>query len=46
MRTVALVWTPRLRLFLWAGSWSWVHRVPCSCRNVYVGPFGIELGRH
>ena len=46
-RPVALVRTPTLRLYLWSGSWSGWCRMPCpDCRNLYVGPFGVEWGRH
>lgn len=34
----------RLTLWLWSGSWSWLETLDCNghCRNLYVGPFGIE----
>lgn len=37
----------QVRVFLWAGSWSWwFERVPCECWNLYLGPFGLEVGDH
>jgi hypothetical protein len=32
-------------LYLWAGSWSWLPEILkcCHCRNLYWGPFGIEI---
>lgn len=31
--------------YLWSGSWCWLpERSPCEqCRNLYWGPFGIEV---
>ena len=37
----------RLTFWLWSGSWSWVESLPCygHCRNLYIGPFGVEWTR-
>jgi hypothetical protein len=38
----------RLTVWLWNGSWTWKpsHLHCAQCRNVYLGPFGLEWGRH
>lgn len=37
----------RLTLWLWSGSWSWwFDTEDCDhCRNLYLGPFGVEWTR-
>lgn len=37
----------RLTIWLWSGSWSWwFDTEDCDhCRNLYVGPFGVEWTR-
>ncbi len=36
-----------VKVWLWSGSWTLVDREPCEgCHNLYVGPFGVEWGRH